>query len=164
LEIFSGCAAGGLNREAVHDGGEIAGEVGGVGILGKIIFFFGAAEAFAEGGDEGFAVADEFLAHAVGRIAAGEGALDGQTAAGVGGVGEVLDCALQQFLGDGAGGELIQGVLDVGGVAVDIELERFFEEGFLVAEGGVEGGAVDAHGFGEVGEGSAFIALGPEDL
>lgn len=79
----------------MHDGGEVAGQIGGAGNFGEIVFFFGALEATAEGGDEGFAVADKLFAHAVGVIAAGEGALDGEAAAGVVGVGEVFYCALQ---------------------------------------------------------------------
>ena len=54
--------------------------------------------------------------------------------------------------------------MDVGGGAVDVALEGFFEERFLVAESGVEGGAVDAHGAGEVGERGSFVTLAPEDL
>ena len=34
LEVFSGCAAGGLDGEAVDHCGEKAGEVGGVGVGG----------------------------------------------------------------------------------------------------------------------------------
>ena len=71
LEIFSGGAAGGLDGQAVHHGGEIAGEVGGVGSCGEIIFFFGALEAIAEGCHKRFAVADEFLTHGAGEV--GEG-------------------------------------------------------------------------------------------
>ncbi len=164
LELGSGSAAGGLDGEAVHQGGEVAGEVGGVGLFGEITFGFGALETIAQGGDEGFAVADEFLAHAVGGFAAGECALDGQAAAGVGGVGEVLDAAVEEFFGDSTGGGLSQGVVNVGGGAGGVALEDFTEKGFFVAEGGVEGGAVDAHGGGEVGQGSAFVALAPEDV
>ena len=164
LEIFSSGAAGGLDGEAVEEGGEVAGEVGGIGAGGEIFFFFGAGEALAESGDEGLALLDELLAHAVGVVAAGEGGVDGEAAGGIFGVGEMLDGALEEFFGDGAGGGLVEGGLDVGGWASVVAVEDFFEEGLLVAEGGVEGGSIDAHGFGEVGEGGAFVAFLPEDI
>ena len=91
----------------MHDGGEIAGKVGGVGSGREIIFFSGALEAIAEGGDERFAVANEFFTHTVGVVAAGEGTLHGEAAAGVGRVGEILHCAVEKLFGDSAGGGLV---------------------------------------------------------
>jgi len=96
-------------------------------------------------------------------FAAGIG-LDGEAAAGVGGVGEILDAAVEEFFGDGAGSGLGEGVMDVGGGAGGIALEDLAEELTLIAEGGVEGGAVDTHGLGQVEERSPFVALAPEDV
>jgi len=64
----------------------------------------------------------------------------------------------------GAGGGLGEGLASEAAWAGGIAVDGFFEERFFVAEGGVEAGAVDAHGGGEIGEGSALVALAPEDL
>ena len=148
----------------MEDGGEIAGQIRGIGGFGKVVFLFGALEAIAQCFEEGFALLDELLAHAVGVVAAGECALDGEAAAGMARVGEMFDSALKKFFSDGTGSGLGEGRVDIRGGAGVVAVKDFFEEGLLVAEGGVEGGAVDAHGAGEVGEGGALVAFAPEDV
>jgi hypothetical protein len=48
-------AAGGLDGEAVDDGGDVAGEIGGVGVGGEIAVGFGLLEAAANRGLAGVA-------------------------------------------------------------------------------------------------------------
>jgi hypothetical protein len=57
---------------------------------------------------------------------------------------------------------LLQGVGEVGGGSLEVAVECLAEEGFLVAEGGVEAGHVDAHGVGEGGEGGALVTVAPK--
>src|SRR6185295_13716318 len=64
----------------------------------------------------------------------------------------------------GPGGGLLQGLPHVARGAVDVPVDGPAEEGFLVAERGIEARTVDTHGLGEVAQGGAFVTLLPEDL
>src|SRR5437868_6264251 len=70
----------------------------------------------------------------------------------------------QDPLGDGAGRRLGQGLAEVGRRTLGVAVEHPAEEGLLVAEGGVEAGAVDAHGPGQLGQRRALVTLAPEHL
>ena len=163
LEFFAGCAVNGLGAEAVEDGGGVAGEVGGVGVRWEVAMLLGAFEAVFQGAFSLAAHGNQGGLDGLALRAAGDGALDGEAASGVGRVGEHGERALEEGFEDCVRGGLGEGALDMGAGAVGVAVESLEEERLLVAEGGVEAGAVNAHRLGEVGERGAFVAFFPED-
>ena len=75
-----------------------------------------------------------------------------------------VDGPAQQRLDDGARRRFLESLADIGCRPIVVAIERFAEQRFLVAEGGVEARAVDAHGPGQIGERRALVAFAPEDL
>lgn len=145
------------------DGDDVACEVGGVCVGREVVFIARAFEAVAEGVFSGGAARDEVLADGFGIFTAGEGALDSEASARVAWIGEEFDGVVEDVFDDGAGGWLEESAAGVRRGALGVAVHCLAEEGFLVSEGGVEAGAVDAHGLGEVVERCAFVSAAPED-
>ena len=155
-------AAAGLNGEAVHHADDEQRESRNVGGGGKVAFAAGALEAVAHLGDAALADSCHLLADGFAFGAGDECALDPEAAAGIGVVGGHRNGAAEQHLRDLAGARLAKCSADVAAGAGAVACDRLAKEAGLVAERGVKAGAVDAHGGGERGERSAFVALLPE--
>jgi len=152
VKLFAGEAAGGLHGDPVHDADEEEGEGFRISAGGEVAFGKGAVEAGANLGDAAGAQGGDLGADGGVFGAGGERSVDPEAAAGVGGVGGVGDGTAEEGLGDEAGGGLAERAAHVAARAGAVAGHGLAEERGLVSEGGVEAGAVDAHGRGELGE------------
>jgi hypothetical protein len=146
-----GGSVGSLDAHACDHDGEVSCEVTRVDALGQVALCESAVETLSDLGFALFAPCDQGVSYWNSFVAGGESTLDRETAAWILRIAEHLDGSEDESLNDAASSGLVECVLDVGGWAFRIALHDFAEESFLVAEGAVEAGAIDAHGFGEVG-------------
>jgi Domain of unknown function (DUF5069) len=147
----------------MNNGSHVTGEIGRTAVAGKIAFRLRAFESLTNGGLTGGTAHNQFFSDGIGGLSAGEGALDHEASGGMPGVAEQVGGAIEQGLNGRAGGGPGQCVAKVSNGAGGIAIERFTEEILFIAEGGVEAGSINAHGGGEIGEGSALVTFFPED-
>ena len=72
------------------------------------------------------------------------------------------NCAPHQFFCGAAGGGVFESFGQVGGGLFKVAIEGLAEQLLFVAEGSIQTWHVNAHGFGEGGQGSTFVAMPPE--
>ena len=78
--------------------------------------------------------------------------------------GKQLRRSAQQLFGHRARRRRLQRFAHVGSRPADIAIERPAKENFLVAECGIEAGAIDAHGPRQLHQRLALVAFAPEDV
>jgi hypothetical protein len=148
----------------VEDGRHVARQIRRIGAGRQVTRGARALEPFTERGFGGLTVRDQRLPHRIGRLAAGEGGMDRQASRRMAWVSQPVSRLGQQLFNHGARRRLSQRGAHVRRGALRIAGERLAEEGFLVAEGGVEARSVDAHGLGQVRQRGPFVAFLPEEL
>src|SRR5690606_22292044 len=89
-------------------------------------------------------------ANGFGLGSAGRRTDDAQAAARLAVAGDGRQRAFKQAFGDRPRGRLLERLADISQLLALIEIERLAEELLLVAEGGVEARACDAHRLGQV--------------
>src|SRR5579863_3490089 len=143
-----GGAVGGLDSQAGHDDRNIAGEIFWIDVGSEVALFTCPLHAIFYRRLTAPAPFDQRLFYRLGTGTTGQASLKKETASGVGGIGQQGERTAQQVLDHGAGGRLPQGFVDVRRWAFGVVSNSLFEKLFLVAEAGVDAGAVDAHGLG----------------
>ncbi len=161
-QLGPGGAAAGFHAEALADGPDVAGELGGVLAGGEIAGGAALLEALVEGLFDGAAAVAERLAHAIRFGSAGQRPLDEQAAAGPGGVRRGVGVEGEELLDDAAAGRRREGPRHARSGAFRVAVEHPRKEGFLAPEGRIKARAIDPHRLRQLAQRGPLVALAPE--
>jgi hypothetical protein len=147
-EFVASRAAGRLNGDPVGDGDDVSGQIVRIGAVRQVSVGNRSLKSLSQANFESTPSLGHLAANAIRLVSAGQSRLHQKAAARVSRAGGQLDGLAPQPLDDGPRRRLPQRFGDMGGRPVDISIDGFAKQGFLVAEGGVKARAVDAHRFG----------------
>src|SRR3990170_6469598 len=163
LEVFARSARAGLDRHSLHQRVEQAGQSLDVDVRRDIALGLGALHPIDQCNLGDLAAREHLFADALRVLSARHRRDHAEAAVRLVAIGEIVHASAEQHFGHAPRGRLSQRRADIIHLLALVEVERLAEQGFLVAECGVEAGPGDPHGIGEIGHRGALVALAPED-